>query len=117
MSSLLFFYKSAPFTESRFDTLCNLAAAAIEKKIDVSIFFDFDATFTTVATQQSFEMFMLPKDRISELMELGANIYLCEICSAMRGVKHFDIHTEGINFISMEKLSSIIAKTDKVISF
>ncbi len=117
MSALIFLFKNAPFTQSRFDTLCNLAAAALDKKLDVSIYFDFDATFTTLTTQQSFESFMLPKDRISELMELGAHVYICGVCASMRGIKHGDVHVEGIKFIALEKLSSLLLNAEKVISF
>ncbi len=117
MSSLVFIYKSSPFTESRFDTLCNLAAAALQKGSEVSIFFDFDGVFNTVIDQQSYESLMLPKDRVSELVDSGVSVYLCGICSSVRGVKSSSAHIDNVKFASIEVLSGLLTKADRVISF
>lgn len=117
MKSLFFIYKSSPFTESRFDTLCNLAAVALQKGLEVKIFFDFDGVFNTVVDQQSYESLLLPKDRITELIDSGVAVYLCSVCSAMRGLKSASLHVENARFASMETLAKLISKADKVLRF
>jgi len=117
LKSLLFIYKKSPYTESRFDTFCNLAVSALQKGLDVNIFFDFDGVLNTIAEQQSYESLLLPKDKISDLIDSGARVYLCGVCAAMRGLKSSESHIENVKFVSMEKLAGLIGKADRIIAF
>ena len=117
MKSLFFIYKNSPFTESRFETLCNLAAIALQKGLEVKVFFDFDGVFNTVVDQQSYESLMLPKDRITELIDSGVSVYICKVCSAARGLKAANLHVENAKFASMDTVSKLIDKADKVLCF
>lgn len=116
MSSLLFVYKEEPFGSSRFNTLYSLAMAALEKGLKVDVFLDLEGVYCTAANQASYEVLTLTKDKFAELIEYGASVYICKICSGLRGLSHQDMHVEGAKPVDLEVLSLLMAEADRVIS-
>ncbi len=109
MDSFVFFYKNRPGGESRFKTLFGLVSAAIAGGMRVSVFLDLDSIFASSSYQQSYESLELPKDKISEMIDMGAEIYVCSVCAAIRGLADPDDHVKGVRMISPERTAEMIA--------
>ena len=116
LSSFIFFFKNKSGLESRFNTLCGLASAALGKEIPTKIILDMDGVMTSVVNQQSYEALILQKDKISELIEMGAEIFLCSVCAGKRGVPKLSDHVQGIRFASPEMMSEIMSGEYTLIS-
>lgn len=116
LSSFIFFFKNKSGLESRFNTLCGLASATLGKEIPTKIILDMDGIMTTVANQQSYEALILQKDKISELIEMGAEVFVCSICAGKRGLSKLSDHVDGIRFISPEMMSEIMSEDYTLIS-
>ncbi len=116
MSSFIFFFKNKSGLESRFNTLCGLASASLGKEIPTTIILDMDGIMTSVANQQSYESLILQKDKISELIDLGAEVFICSICAGKRGLGKDSDHVQGIRFASPEMMSEIMSGDYTLIS-
>ena len=96
--------------------MCGLALAALGKGIPTKIILDMDGIMTSVANQQSYEALILQKDKISEMIEMGAEVFLCSICAGKRGLSKPTDHVQGIRFASPEMMSEIMSGDYTLIS-
>jgi len=116
MSKLGFYLKSAPFNSTRGETVYNLALAALDKGIHVTLFLDLDGVLNTVCTQKSTESLEMPKDRFFTLIQRGASIYLCGTCLSSFGLIDPDLIIEGVKVGSMENLATVLSEVDRLVS-
>lgn len=116
MSSFAFYFKNRPGHESRFNTLKGLVIAAASAGMKVAVFMDLDAVWASSVNQRSGESLVLPKDNISEMIDMGVDIYVCSVCSAPRGVGDADAHISGVNMISPEASSKLFSEYSVCIS-
>lgn len=116
MDSFVFLFKNIHGTESRFNTLCGLVYAAAAKGNKVTVFFDMSGAYISMANQQSYESLILPKDKISEMIDMGVEVFICSVCAQSRGVGQTSDHVSGVRMAPPEMLSEIIAESSLFIS-
>ncbi len=116
MNSFVFLFKNRPGAESRFNTLCGLVLSALAKGFKVSLILELDAVLSSVTFQHSYEALILSKDRVSEMIEMGAEVFICSVCAASKGVSKNSDHVSGVKFVSPEMMAGIIGERDTCIS-
>jgi sulfur relay (sulfurtransferase) complex TusBCD TusD component (DsrE family) len=119
---------SAPFGNQYADHMCRIALKALEKGHAVEIFLYGDAVHAQM-NKQSPKLFFPVGAKIEELIQEGAKVYSCEICSVARGYISGQLTpdgkkdysstkvAEGVQFTTIFGFVEMLAKADKVISF
>lgn len=118
---------SAPFSSQYADHMCRLAEKALEKGYKVEIFLYGDAVHAQMSDQRP-KTFFPVGDAIRRLMEKGAEVYSCEICSIARGYIKGEMKDgkkdssstkviDGIRFCSIYGFVEMLGRADKVLSF
>ncbi|MDD1768346.1 MAG: DsrE family protein, partial [Methanomassiliicoccales archaeon] len=75
---------SAPFSSQYADHMCRLAEKTLERGYNVEIFLYGDSVHAQMSDQRP-KTFFPVGDAIKRLIEKGAAVYSCEICSIARG--------------------------------
>ncbi|MDD1773511.1 MAG: DsrE family protein [Methanomassiliicoccales archaeon] len=118
---------SAPFSSQYADHMCRLAERALEKGYNVEIFLYGDAVHAQMSEQRP-KTFFPVGDAVGRLVEKGAAVYSCEICSIARGYIKGELKDgkkdysstkviEGIRFCSIYGFVEMLGRADKVLSF
>jgi len=118
---------SAPFSSQYADHMCRLAEKALEMRYNVEIFLYGDAVHAQMSDQRP-KTFFPVGDAIKRLIEKGAAVYSCEICSIARGYITGELKdgkkdysstkvVEGIRFCSIYGFVEMLGRADKVLSF
>jgi len=118
---------SAPFGSQYADHLCRVAERALDKGYAVEIFLYSDAVHAQM-TEQNPKLFFPVGEAVKRLIEKGAVIKSCEICSIARGYIKGELKDgkkdysstkviNGVNFCSIYGFVDLLSRADKVLSF
>ena len=103
--------------EDKVEKALRIAEVAIDKTHEVSIFLFMDGVYNIVNSQDGTPFNLMPiYNRIQELMERGAKVYLCMLCKILRGIKDNFI-PDGIIVGGIAELNDLIGEADSIISF
>ena len=113
---LLFF--SGPYQSEAAETVCKLANAALDKGYKVQIFTYMDAANATLDNQKIVEGIYNIGEGITEIVEKGALIRVCNLCLMVRGTSKNMMKVKSekggrIKRAGTPDLAQIIDETDR----
>ncbi len=110
-----FMLRTGPYTSQNVDTFYEISKRLLKKGHGVKAFLYEDGVLNVnkeIKTPDERNI----KDRLKELVDLGAEIKLCGICSKFRGQKKADI-IEGTKHAGMAYFVLLIDECDRFLSF
>jgi tRNA 2-thiouridine synthesizing protein D len=118
---------SAPFSSQYADHMCRLAEKALERGYNVEIFLYGDAVHSQMNEQRP-KTFFPVGDALGGIIDKGAAVYSCEICSIARGYIKGELKDgkkdysstkviDGIRFCSIFGFVEMLGRADRVLSF
>jgi len=110
MGKLLIILFSPPLQSQNTNTTCMLADAAVEEGHKVTVFFDVEATYNLMKSQN------IQAGKIAELIKKGVKILLCTESARIRGITAEEGLIEGVTESSLGKLAELIEEQDRVIA-
>jgi tRNA 2-thiouridine synthesizing protein D len=117
MAQIGFLLTSGPYQTEHWETVCNLAKAALVKGHGVKVFYYLDGVYNPIKYQTFPDMEVLPKDRFAELLELGAEIIACGICVNARGLENGKDYIEGVRVGGLPDFAEILGEVDRLLAF
>lgn len=97
-----------------YDFALKLAAAAVDKGHEVSIWLSGNATSSVKANQKHLKDYPTGEKYLKELMEKGVQICTCEACTVARGIKR-DEGIQGIEWNAMHWYLARVHAADRVL--
>ncbi|MFB6110131.1 MAG: DsrE/DsrF/TusD sulfur relay family protein [Halodesulfurarchaeum sp.] len=122
MSHLGIVLTGAPFDSERWKTAYEMGRAALDGGHEVSIFAYLDGTYVPMVDQHFEEAAengryrKMPTERYQELLEAGAELFVCGICTDARSIDPQSDLPEGVTVGLLPDLADIIGEADRVIS-
>ena len=110
-----FMVRTGPYTSHNIYSFYEIAKRLLNKGHNVKAFLYEDGTLNANANIESPGERNI-RDRIKELVDMGAEIRLCGICAKFRGLKKSET-IEGIRHAGMAFLVKIINESDRFLSF
>lgn len=118
---------SAPFGSQYMDHMCRVASRALDKGHRVEIFLYGDSVHAQMNEQRP-KTFFPVGEALKRLIDRGASVYSCEICSIARGYIKGELKdgkkdytstkvTEGVQFTTIFGFADMLARADRVITF
>lgn len=116
MASFAFVLNRSPYVGQNLDTLYNLAKEALARDHEVFIFLNYDGVFSPIKNQVSIDEEKLPREKLTELLQKGAEIICNGIDIKIRGIDSSKTYIDGIKTGNLSDLSEAIARVDRLIS-
>ncbi len=116
MSKLLIILFTAPLQSENTDTVYQLAKAAIEEGHKVTIFFDVEAVYNLVAGQGATGN-GTPVGKMTQLMEIGAEIQACSEGARLRGLDPHKNLAKGVVQSSLGRCAELMETCDRIVAF
>lgn len=114
MGKLLIILFSSPLEDQNIDTVYKFAKAAIDEH-DVSIFCDLEAVYNLAAGQVSPNQ-RTPAEKLTELIEKGVHVLVCQQSARRRGLDVEKGLIQGTIKSSLSELSQLVEESDRVVS-
>ena len=105
-----------PYQTERWETACGIAGAALDRKDAVTLFLFVDGVYNALATQRFPAVEKVPKDYFRALIERGATIYACEVCTNNRGLEEGRDFLPGVKLQGALVVSDMVSKCDRMIT-
>jgi len=110
-----FLLTTGPFQVQNWETLVNLADAALDKGHEAQVFLYLDGIYNPNRNQTFPDMSVLPKDRFDKLVKRGAKFICCGICVRARGQKKED-YIEGVPVGGLPDFAEILGEVDRLVT-
>lgn len=118
---------SPPFGNQYADHMCRLVSRALDKGYRVEIFLYGDSVHAQMNAQRPKTFYPVGK-MLKELIDRGAVVYSCEICSIARGYISGELKDgkkdysstkviEGVQFTTIFGFAEMLNRADKVVCF
>ncbi len=75
-----------------------------------------DGVYNILTTEHFPGIDRLPKDYFQSLLDKGAEIYACEVCTNNRGLEEGKNFLNGIKIVGAAVVSEIVSKCDRTIT-
>ena len=111
-----FLLTGGPYQFENWETLCNIADAALDKGHEVYIFKYLDGVYNPISHQRFPDLNILPKDRFVQLIKKGAKIIACGICVNARGLENGKDYIDGVKVGGLPDFAEIQGEVDRLIS-
>ena len=116
MASFGIILTGGPYQTERWETACGIANAALDRRDSVTFFLFLDGVYNALATQKFPALEKLPNAYFKSLLERGATIYACEVCTNNRGLEEGRDFLLGVKVQGAVVVSSIVGGCDRVIT-
>ena len=122
MSHLGIVLTGAPFDSERWKTAYEMARAALDTGHEVSVFAYLDGAHVPMVDQRFDEAAenglyqRMPTDRYQELLEDGAEMFVCGLCADARSVDPQSDFPDEVMVGLLPDLADVIGEADRVIS-
>jgi tRNA 2-thiouridine synthesizing protein D len=101
---------------SFWDIPYNIGRAALKKGHKVLYFLYLDGTYWPVKYQAFPQWKKQPKDKLDELIKMGAEFYACGLCINARGLRDGKDFIGGVKVAGLTDFADIISKSDRLIT-
>ena len=105
-----------PYQLQRWETAYNIANSALDLSDKVTFFLFMDGVYNVIKTEHFPAMKKVPKDYFRELIDKGAKIYACEVCTNNRGLEEGRNYLEGVEITGAAVTSEIVSNCDRIIT-
>lgn len=122
MSQLGIVLTGGPFDSERWKTAYELGRAALDEGHEVSIFAYLDGAYVPMVDQRFEEAAenglyqTMPTERYQELIEAGAEMFVCGLCADARSIDPQLDLPEAVTVGLLPDLADVIGEADRVIS-
>ena len=116
MAKIGFLLTTGPFQVQNWETVVNLADAALEKGHEIQIFFYLDGIYNPNRNQEFPDLPVLPKDRFAKIVKGGAKLIACGVCVRARGQKG-DAYIDGVSVGGLPDFAEILGEVDGLVTF
>lgn len=116
MAKLGFLLTSGPFQFENWETVANIADAALDKGHEVQIFYYLDGVYNPIKYQTFPDLPTLPKDRVESLVAKGTKIIACGICVNARGLEKGKDFIEGVKVGGLPDFAQIVGEVDSLVT-
>lgn len=116
MAKLGFLLTSGPYQYENWETLANIADAALDKGHQVEIFYYLDGVYNPIKYQAFPDLPVLPKDRVATLVAKGARILACGICVNARGLEKGKDYIEGVKVGGLPDFAEMLGEVDSLVT-
>lgn len=116
MAKIGFLLRTGPYQHQNYDTVYNLAKAALEKGHQVQIFMYLDGVYNLIKFQKFSEMSILPKDKFTELVQMRAKILACGTCTNARGLENGRDFIGGVKVGGMPDFAEMLGDVDRFVA-
>ncbi|MBI3180933.1 MAG: DsrE family protein [Myxococcales bacterium] len=117
MAKLCFVLTTGPYQFQAWDTVSQLASAALDKGHEVSFFMYLDGVYNLIKHQKYDDLPVLPRDRFASLAKRGAKIVACGICTNARGLEGGKEYIEGAKVGGLPDFAEMVGEADRVVTF
>jgi len=117
MARLALLLTTGPFQFQNWETVSNLAEAALDKGHQVDIFCYLDGVYNSNRYQTFPDLPEMPKDRFIRLVDKGANIVNCGICVNARGLQNGKDYIEGVHVGGLPDFAEMVGQADALVTF
>lgn len=107
---------NGPYQSQRWETAYHIAHSALELSDKVTFFLFMDGVYNVLRTEHFPAMKKVPKDYFIELIDKGAEVYACEVCTNNRGLEAGKNYLEGIRIAGAPVASEMVSKCDRIIT-
>src|SRR3972149_11718658 len=87
MAKIGFLLTLGPFQFENWETVANIAEAALDKGHQVQFFYYLDGVYNPIKYQTFPDLAVMPKDRVARLVAKGAKIIACGVCVNAPGLE------------------------------
>lgn len=115
MAKIGFLLTSGPFQFQNWETLTNLADAALDKGHEVQVFLYLDGIYSPNRNQTFPDLPVLPKDRFAQLVKRGAKLIACGVCVRARGQRGDD-YVDGVPVGGLPDFAEILGEVDRLVT-
>lgn len=105
-----------PYQTQRWETAYGIADAALERSNKVTFFLFMDGVYNALATERFPAMKKVPKDYFKSLLDRGAEIYACEVCTNNRGLEEGKDFLDGIKISGAVIASEMVSRCDRILT-
>ena len=105
-----------PYQTERWETAYHISSAALERSDRVTIFLFMDGVYNALATERFPVVEKVPKDYFKSLLDRGAEIYACVVCTNNRGLEEGRDYLKGIKMSGAPVASEIVGSCDRVLT-
>ena len=105
-----------PYQTQRWETAYKIAEAILRASDKVVFFMFMDGVYNLLATERFPAMQKLPKDNFKSLIDAGAEINACEVCTYNRGLEEGKDYISGVKIIGAVFASEMVSKCDRIIT-
>ena len=116
MTSFGIILTGGPYQTERWETAFHISNAALDRNDKVTMFLFMDGVYNVLSKERFTAMEKLPKDYFSSLIQKGATIYACEVCTNNRGLEEGKEFIPGVKVAGAVIVSSIAADCDRMIT-
>ncbi|MDG6904557.1 MAG: DsrE family protein [Nitrososphaerota archaeon] len=104
------------YQTQRWETAYNIANAVLNASDKVTFFLFMDGIYNALSTERFPAMQKLPKDYFRSLLDAGAKIYACEVCTYNRGLEEGKDYLKGVEIIGAVFASEMVSKCERIIT-
>jgi sulfur relay (sulfurtransferase) complex TusBCD TusD component (DsrE family) len=117
MGHLLIILGETPFHSDKTEQAFTIAETAVRLCHDLSFFLFMDGVYNVINSQNGQPFKVTPNSRrLERLLEDGARIFCCKLCTMLRGITP-SLIPEGIEVSGVAELNDLVAFSDAVLSF
>ena len=117
MAKIGFLLTLGPFQFENWETVANIAEAALDKGHQVQFFYYLDGVYNPIKYQTFPDLAVMPKDRVAKLVAKGAKIIACGVCVNARGLEKGKDYIEGVKVGGLPDFAEIVGDVDRLITF
>ncbi|MDG6901407.1 MAG: DsrE family protein [Nitrososphaerota archaeon] len=105
-----------PYQTARWETAYQISNAALDRQDKVTIFLFMDGVYNILSTERFPAMEKVPKDYFGALIQKGATVYACEVCTNNRGLEEGREFLQGVKISGAVIVSDMVGTCDRVIT-
>jgi tRNA 2-thiouridine synthesizing protein D len=116
MASLGILLTGGPFQFENWETAVDLGDAALAKGHQVKYFLYLDGVYNPISSQSFPDLKVLPKDRVAQLAEKGAEFIACGVCVNARGLQGGKDYVPGVRVGGLPDFAEIVGEVDRLVT-
>ena len=116
LSKIGFILTTGPWQHQNWETVVNIAAAALDKGHQVIMYLYLDGVYNPMKHQALEGFDTMPKDSFARLIARGARIIVCADASSARGLKGGECFIEGVEMGALPELADLVGEVDRFIA-
>jgi len=116
MATIGILLTGGPFQYENWETAVDIGGAALAKGHNVKYFLYLDGVYNPIRHQTFPDLDVMPKDRVLELLDKGAEIIACGICVNARGLQDGKDYVEGVQVGGLPDFAEIVGEVDRLVS-